>query len=61
MTLLKVKELEDLVLLMANILALDQATRVSGYAIFSDDKLLDYGKIVTDNPNIGIRLMEIRK
>jgi hypothetical protein len=46
---------------MANILALDQATRISGYAIFSDDKLTDYGKIVTDNPDIGVRLTEIRK
>ena len=46
---------------MDKILALDQATRVSGYAIFSDDKLIDYGKIVTDNPDIGIRLTEIRK
>ena len=58
---LRVLELVVLVLPMDKILALDQATRVSGYAIFSDDKLIDYGKIVTDNPDIGIRLTEIRK
>ena len=45
---------------MANILALDQATRVSGYAIFQDDKLYTYGKITTDDPDIGVRLNIIR-
>ena len=45
---------------MANILALDQATRVSGYAIFKDDELREYGTIVTDDPDIGIRLGTIR-
>lgn len=45
---------------MANILALDQATRVSGYAIFQDNKLHACGKITTDDPDIGIRLNIIR-
>jgi len=27
------------------ILALDQASRVSGWAVFEDDELIDYGKI----------------
>lgn len=45
---------------MANILALDQATRISGYAIFQDDKLCTYGKITTDDPDIGVRLNIIR-
>lgn len=45
---------------MTNILALDQATRVSGYAIFQGDKLHTYGKITTDDPDIGVRLNIIR-
>lgn len=45
---------------MANLLALDQATRVSGYAIFQDDRLHTYGKITTDDPDIGVRLNIIR-
>ena len=46
---------------MANILALDQATRVSGYAIFKDNKLVHYDKIVTEDVDIGVRLNKIRK
>lgn len=48
---------------MANILALDQATRVSGYAIFNKNgTLLKYGKIVmADSDDIGKRLTKIRQ
>lgn len=42
------------------ILALDQSSRVSGYAIFQDDKLLNFGKFSFDNPDMGIRLTQIR-
>ena len=45
---------------MSKILALDQATRISGYAIFEDKKLIHYGKIVTEDSDIGIRLNKIR-
>jgi hypothetical protein len=47
---------------MANLLALDQATRVSGYAIFNEEgKLLKYGKIVmADGDDIGKRLNKTR-
>lgn len=48
---------------MANLLALDQATRVSGYAIFNEEgKLLKYGKIVmADSDDIGKRLNKTRQ
>ena len=46
---------------MRKILALDQATRCSGYAIFFDNKLIKFGRILTEHPNIGIRLKDIRQ
>lgn len=42
------------------ILALDQSSRVSGYAVFQDDKLLTFGKFSFDNPDMGLRLNQIR-
>lgn len=42
------------------ILALDQATRVSGYAIFDNGKLIDCGKIITEDEDLGKRLVVIR-
>ena len=42
------------------LLALDQASRITGYAIFDDDQLITYGKIVTEDADVGIRLMKIR-
>ena len=43
------------------ILALDQASRISGWAIFEDDNLLEYGKIDLNNiADIGTRLHCLR-
>ena len=35
------------------ILALDQATRVSGYAIFDGYKLIDSGKFTVEDEDMG--------
>lgn len=43
------------------LLALDQSSRISGYAIFIDNKLETYGKIELKSDDIGIRLNELRK
>ena len=43
------------------LLALDQASRTSGYAIFIDGKLEKFGKIVTEHESIGERLHHIRE
>lgn len=43
------------------ILALDQSTRTSGYAIFDGGKLIDSGKFTVDDTNMGIRLYKIKK
>lgn len=44
------------------ILALDQSTRVSGWAIFTDGRLNDYGKFdVSKIYDLGDRLHEIRQ
>lgn len=44
------------------ILALDQASRISGWAIFEDNQLITYGKIDLSNiDDIGLRLYEIRQ
>lgn len=42
------------------ILALDQASRVSGYSIFEDEKLIDYGKFTVTDSDFDIRLHKIR-
>lgn len=42
------------------LLALDQASRTSGYAIFEDDKLIDFGTFTYDDTDIGVRLHKIR-
>ena len=45
-----------------SLLALDQASRTSGYAIFDDDdKLVTFGTFTYDDEDIGIRLNKIRK
>ena len=46
---------------MAKLLALDQASQITGFAIFQDDELVTYGKIVLDDENIGARLVALRK
>ena len=42
------------------VLALDQSSRVTGYAIFDDNQLVTSGTFVTDDERIGHRLLEIR-
>ena len=42
------------------ILALDQSTRISGYAIFDGDKLIDSGKFSIEDQDMGVRLVKIR-
>lgn len=42
------------------ILALDQASHISGWAYFENNKLTKYGVIKTDEENIGERLLHIR-
>ena len=45
-----------------NLLALDQSSRVSGYAIFKDGKLVDYGRLdVSSIIDFGERLTQIRQ
>lgn len=44
-----------------SLLALDQASRTSGFAIFDDeDKLVTFGTFTYDDEDIGIRLHKIR-
>jgi hypothetical protein len=42
---------------MSRLLALDQASKVTGWAIFEDGELKSYGKISLDDPNTDIRLV----
>lgn len=42
------------------ILALDQSSRITGWAIFNGNKLVDYGKFTLDDDNVGIRLTKFR-
>jgi hypothetical protein len=44
-----------------NLLALDQSSHVSGYAIFKDGKLDSYGKFSVDDESVDKRLVKIRK
>lgn len=46
---------------MDNLLALDQASVTTGYAIFQDKKLVKYGKFTLDDPNVGTRLAVLRQ
>lgn len=43
------------------ILALDQATRTSGWAVYDDKNLIKYGKFSTTSDDMGDRLLQIRK
>lgn len=43
-----------------NILALDQSSRTSGYAIFQDGKLANSGTFTYDDDDISLRLVKIR-
>ena len=46
---------------MGRLLALDQASKVTGWAIFEDGELKSYGKISLDDPNTDIRLVQLRQ
>lgn len=43
------------------LLALDQASKCTGWAIFEDCELKSYGKISLDDPNTDIRLVQLRQ
>ena len=43
------------------ILALDQASRTSGYAIFENDELIDCGTFTLAQDNVGERLVKLRE
>jgi Holliday junction resolvasome RuvABC endonuclease subunit len=43
------------------VLALDQASRTSGWAVFDDGKLVTYGKFTADQADVGDRLHFIRR
>ena len=45
---------------MSNLLALDQASITTGYAVFKDGVLVAYNKFTFDDDNIGERLVKIR-
>ena len=42
------------------ILALDQSSRITGYSIYEDGKLIQYGKFTLTDTNFGLRLNKIR-
>lgn len=45
---------------MSNLLALDQSSRTTGYAIYVDGKLNNYGKFTLEDEDIGLRLVKFR-
>lgn len=45
---------------MANILALDQASRTSGWAVFQQDQLIASGTFTYDDDDFSLRLVKIR-
>ena len=45
---------------MTNILALDQASRTSGYAVFQDGQLITSGIFTYDDADFSLRLVKIR-
>lgn len=48
------------VLILANILALDQASKITGYAIFKNGVYLKHGTIESNHSDLGIRLHHLR-
>lgn len=46
---------------MSRLLALDQASKCTGWAIFEDGELKSYGKISLDDPNTDTRLVQLRQ
>lgn len=45
---------------MNNILALDQASRTSGFAVFQEDQLIASGTFTYDDDDFSLRLVKIR-
>ena len=45
---------------MSRLLALDQSSHITGYAVFEDAKLVQYGKFSVDDDDVGERLVKIR-
>ena len=45
---------------VSNILALDQASKTSGYSVFKDGKLHTYGKFTFEDADLGERLCKIK-
>ena len=45
---------------MTNILALDQASRTSGYAVFQEGRLITSGTFTYDDSDFALRLVKIR-
>lgn len=45
---------------MANILALDQATKVTGYSVWQDGKLVKHGTFEYGNPDVAQRLHDVK-
>lgn len=45
---------------MRKLLALDQSSHITGWAVFDGDKLVAHGKISVDDPDIGERLYKIK-
>ena len=44
---------------MTKILALDQASRITGWSVFIDGELKDWGHLTTEQDDVGKRLLEI--
>lgn len=44
-----------------NVLALDQSSKITGYAVFVDGALNHSGVIKLSSPDLGIRLMQLRE
>lgn len=42
------------------ILSLDQSSKITGWSVFEDDKLIKFGKFNFDSPDVGQRLVKIR-
>lgn len=42
------------------LLALDQSSKITGYAIFENNKLIKYGKLSYDDSDLGTRLVKLR-
>ena len=46
---------------MSNILALDQASRTTGWAVFQEEQLIASGTFTYDDNDFSLRLLKIRK